>query len=352
MKNKVYRFLIPMALLPLLIYASSCNTDSSAKAKSNMQGASGLPADIHIVTASRLTEEEVLAGSVNPLKEVTIVSEVSKKVRSVLFKDGAYVKKGQMLYKLDDEDVKAKIKRINAELALAVLNSNRIANLLATESVNQQEYDEVATRLAAIRAEKELLLVDLEKTEIRAPFSGRIGINKVYAGAFVSPSTSMVTLHDLSSVKLEFAVPEKHLSKLRLGMAIRFSSGMAGEDTSAAIVSAIEPFVTPDSRSAKVHATAPNPKSVMGGGSSARIYLNLNSQSGIKIPSQALVPSTTGFSVFVVKSGMAKLNPVRVSKRTDAEAIISGGLENGDSVIISNILRLSEGAPVKAVTIN
>lgn len=133
-------FIIP--LLGLLLNACG-NTDNKNKdSEMPEQGSGKLPVDIIIAQPKLLNQEDAVIGTLVPNSEVTITSEIPLKVTKVTFKDGSNVSKGTILYMLDDSEVKARLKQVRAELEMAKLTKNRLGNLLKTEAVNQQEYDE------------------------------------------------------------------------------------------------------------------------------------------------------------------------------------------------------------------
>src|SRR5690606_27733060 len=129
--------------------------------------ASKLPVDIIIAQEQLLNHEEAVVGTMMSYREVSIVSELPQKITQVAFKDGSYVSQGAVLYTLNDADIKSRLKQVGAELELAQLNKERLRNLLKTETVGQQEYDEAFMRFRSLEAQQDLLLVELSKTVIR-----------------------------------------------------------------------------------------------------------------------------------------------------------------------------------------
>lgn len=341
-------------LLSLLLIACDSN-----KAKTQKEAAtpdadtSKLPVDVVLVREENLNPEEVVVGTMIPYREVAIVSEIPQKIVRVAFNDGGYVSKGQLLYKLNDADIKARLNQLNAELKLARLNEQRLSRLLKTETVGQQEYDETAMKLHSLEAQEDLLRVELNKTEIRAPFSGRIGISKADPGSYVSPGTELVSLQDQGTIKINFSIPEKHLSQIKVGKKIRFTTELSDQQYLATI-RATEPGVNAQNRSLQVQAIAYNPGGKFRAGLSAKIYFPTAGKDakGMKLPTEALIPGGQGYSVFVIENGAAKATPVTIGNRTETEAIITSGLSNGDSVIVSNILRAGDGMPVQVVASN
>lgn len=313
-------------------------------------GSNKLPVDIIVAQQEALNLEEALVGTIEPYREVAIVGELAQKITKVAFKDGSYVKQGAVLYTLNDAEIRSRLKQVAAQIKLAQLTKERLANLLQTETVNQQEYDEALMQLNSLEAQQDLLRAEQDKTVIRAPFSGKIGITKLQAGAYVSPGTTLVTLQDQGSVKVSFSVPEKYLPYVRQGNSIRFTTALSDKEYTATII-ATEPGLDARGRSLSVQALSANDNGVLSAGLSAKIMFSSGTKgaTGVQLPSEALVPGQAGYSAFVIKDGLAKAVPVSTGNRTESQVTITSGIATGDSVIISNILRLGDGTPVTAV---
>lgn len=348
--SKLKAIFLPVLCSMLL---TACNSDQEKAKKLSAgagAGASKLQVDAIVANEENLTQEEMIVGTMAPYREVSIGSEIAQKVIHVAFQDGGYVNKGQLLYKLNDADLKARLKGLNSELKLARLNEQRISNLLKTETVNQQQYDETAVKLKSLEAQREILQVELNKTEIRAPFSGNIGISTVDPGSFVSPGTELVSLQDQGTVKINFSVPEKYVPLVKAGGKINFTTTLSDQQQ-AATIKATEPGLNAQNRALKVQATAANPGGKFRAGLSVKIHFPTSAKNAkaIHLPTEALIPSGEGYSVFTVENGFAKSKPVRIGNRTEAAVTIISGLNNGDSVIVSNLLRLGDGMAVQAV---
>lgn len=333
---------------------AACQT-GEAENKTATPGAAaapGLPVDVQVVEAGEYRQDEALVGTLMPNRQVDITPEVAKKIVSVAFRDGVHVQQGQLLYQLDNDDVKAQLRKSTAALQLARLNEKRLGELLKTQAVKQQEYDEALTALQSLEAEADLLRVALSKTQIRAPFAGRAGISKVYAGAFVTPGTVLTTLQDVGQVKLRFAVPEKYLALVREGNKVSFTTELSDQPFTA-VIRATEPGIDAQSRSLVVEALAGNPGGQLRAGLSARVSFPTRAAGtkAITIPTEALIPAAGGYSVFVVRAGVAKAQAVKVQNRTEDDALITEGLQPGDTLMISNTLRVMEGTPVQVVKV-
>lgn len=331
----------------------ACTTQAAENDEQHTVAPMKLPVDVKVVKNLPITQEEVVAGSILATREVTIMSEVSRKVTGIHFQDGQVVSKDQLLYKLDDAEIIARLKQVGAELSLAKLNESRLAELLLNESVRQEEYDVANTKLHSLLATEELLKVEQAKTSIHAPFSGVIGITKAEIGSLVSPGTSLVSLQEQGQVKITFEVSEKYIANVKKGTKISFTT-TANDTKQPAYVIATESGIDALSRSITVHAIADNKGGALKAGMSAQVYFSTLEEGvkGITLPTESLIPSAQGYSVFVVKNGVAKMSRVSIGNRTESDALITSGLVDGDTVMISNILRTGDGTPVQVVTAN
>lgn len=343
-------FILTLKLTILSLFTTVILISCSSNAQPNVTAPASvqkLPVDIVVVHATQVEQPEVVAGSLIPNREVEIMSEINKKITHVFFQDGSYVEQGQTLYKLDDTDIHAKMKQLQVELNLAQINEKRLNALLLTETVRQEEYDVALAKVQSLEAAMQAFRVELSKTIIRAPFNGKIGITKVHTGALVSPGMPMVVLQDQSVVKLLFAVSEKYLQTVKPGNAIEFS--VAGrKEKFKAVVTATEPGIDVNSRSITLVAVAKNQAALLKPGMSVTISFNTanTDQKGILLPTEALIPGSGGYAVFTVKDGLAKITPVTIINRDEINALIDSGLQSGDTVMVSNILRAADGTPV------
>lgn len=329
----------------LLITCENKSPKGSASAVANK-----LPVDIIVAQEKALNQQEIFVGTIMPHREVAIVSETAQKITKVAFKDGSYASQGAILYTLNDADIRSRLRQVQAELKLARLNNDRMTNLLKTETIKQQEYDETLMRLNSLEAQQDYLQTELAKTVIRAPFSGKTGISQVHTGAYVSPGTPLVNLQDQSSIKINFTLPERYLSLITTGTPIKFSTGQSEEQYNASIT-ATEPGLDTQGRSLQVQATTNNTSGKFRAGQSVKVYFSIEQKgtTGVMIPTEALMPGGKGYNAFIIKGGLAKPIPVTISNRTETEAIITSGIKSGDSIIVSNMLRIGEGTPVQAV---
>jgi membrane fusion protein (multidrug efflux system) len=195
-------------------------------------------------------------------------------------------------------------------------------------------------------AELRLAEAQLEKTRIRAPFRGLIGLRRVSQGAALTPQTRIATLQALDTVKVDFSVPERYAGRIRAGGTVDFRvEGL--EEAFVGEIYAVEPAVDPNTRSLRARARTANPNGVLLPGAFADIEVVVHElEDALAVPATAIIPELGGKKVFVVEDGRAQPRPVETGIRAETEVQILRGLGPGDRVIVTGVQRLSTGLAV------
>lgn len=304
-----------------------------------------LAAELHEVKAEPFARTISTVGTLRANESVTLVPELSRRLTKIGVEEGSMVAKGELLFKLDDSDFVAELAEIDARLKFAETEKNRADRLLPSKAISQQEFDTSAAAMRVIEAERKIKEVQISKTEIRAPFDGRVGVREVSEGAFVTPATALITLQDVSRIKLDFPLPERYSADVATGQDFTFTVAGNGRVFEGK-VTVIEPAVDAATRSLLVRGVCETPDGLLPGGF-AEVSLTLDvSANGFMVPSQAIVPSQRGQGVYVIKDGKAKLVPVEVGIRTEDKVQILRGLNAGDLVATTNLLRMRPGVEV------
>jgi len=306
-----------------------------------------LRVDVLTVEPRTLSERLATTGTVRANESVDLVSEIAGVAQSIRFVEGQPVEAGELLVKIDDSELQAQRDRVLHRLRLAELREQRQRELREQGVVSEQEYDLVDSERNVLRAELRLIEATLAKTEIRAPFSGVVGLRYVSEGSLLSPQTRIATLQDLDPAKIDFTLPERYAGLVRPGGSIEFR--VKGIDRAfRAEVYAVEPRISAETRSLIVRARTPNPRHALLPGAFADVSLVVNEvENALAVPSLAVVPELGGKKVFVVEDGLAQPRRVETGIRGETEVQITAGLEPGDRVIVSAIQRLQPGLPVE-----
>lgn len=335
-------------LIWLKISVFSGKTDKTIRTNSNP----AIPVECYLAKDTSVNYQLETVGNLSAREHVDIVSEISRKVVGILMKEGAGVTAGQLLFKLDAADIISRINKLAIELTLAESSESREKVLLSKGGISQERFDEVSNRRQSIQAEIEIMKVDLSKTEIRAPFAGKIGLRSISEGALVTPGTILANLQDISRMKIDFSIPERYSRDLQVGSPIIFRTDYLPQDQSAR-VEAIEPAVDQRTRTLLVRADTDNKDDNLVPGTSAKVTLTLGAKTrSIFIPTSALIPSIKGYTVFISQKRTARVTPVKTGIRNRDFVQILDGVKSGDTLITTNLLRLKNGSPLTIVKIN
>jgi membrane fusion protein (multidrug efflux system) len=248
--------------------------------------------------------------------------------------------------KLFDADLRAQVLKLQAQADNAKRTEDRNKQLLERGGISQQEYDIVTTNLRSSLADIELVKANLQRTEIRAPFSGVIGLRNVSSGAVVSTNTLIARLQQISSLKLDFSIPEKYGQSVHTGSTISFLVDGSAQP-SQGVVYAIEPGVEEQTRNLRIRAKVNNTSARFRPGTFARVTLTIQNERSLVVPTQAVIPQTRTNQVIVIKNGKAQFKDVTTGIRTAGTIQILSGVQLGDTVATTGLLFLKQDAPVK-----
>lgn len=353
MRNKTIRIVLLFLVLIAAGYFTYRLLAKSDKPAPAGPAAGGRPAgrtilaDAYVVKPVTLDESIEASGTLQSNEEVELKPEITGRITNIYFKEGVNVAKGTLLIKLYDGDIRAQIQKLELQRQLAKTTLERQENLLKINGISQQDVDVTANQVSAYGADIEYNKAQLQKTEIRAPFSGTLGLRYVSEGAIVGPSTIMTTLQQLDPLKIDFSVPEKYRNSIKKNDVVTFTvTGDADKYTGS--IYAIDPKIDLATRSLRIRALVPNSKGRLFPGSFAKTTLSLkDNPNAIMIPSQAVIPGTRDKKVIVADSGRAKFVVVETGIRSESNVQITSGLQQGDTVITTGILQLKPGMPFK-----
>lgn len=311
-----------------------------------------IPADVFVIKTGEASVDLNTVGTIVANEEVEIRSELPRKITGIHFKEGSFVSKGKLLFKLDDSDLIAQLRKLELDEELQTKQAERESELLSKGLLTSDEYDIRLTNIEKIRADIELVNISIDKTNITAPFSGIAGFRNVSNGSFVNNTVVLTTIKDTRKVKVDFSVPERYINDFRKGQQIAFRVEGFEDEFSGTIVS-FEPQINENTRSLILRAVADNPGGKLLPGSFVKITLRLSSNSNaIQIPTEAVVPKQDGQSAFILRNGVAKSVDISIGSRTERSVTVTSGLSEGDTLITTNILRLRDNAKIKVAKVN
>lgn len=321
----------------------------AARAGAPGGGAAPLPVYTARVEPRLLQERVTATGSVAADESVELVSEIAGKVVAMAFDEGARVKRGDVLVKLDDAELAAQLARAQSRVRLARAQAERQTQLVTAGGTSQAELDAAESEVKVLEAEVELARALLAKTEIRAPFDGVVGLRYVSVGANITPSARIATLQKIDTIKIEFSVAERYLDRIQPQAEVKIVVEGIREPFAGRIY-AVEPRIDPATRTLKLRARAENPGGKALPGGFATVEMPLQEIPGaLLVPADAIVSGLNAQQVYVLEDGRAQLRTVEMGLRLAREVQILSGLEAGAVVITSGQLQLRPGVRVEPV---
>jgi len=305
-----------------------------------------------VVVASETVADDVTAvGTLRSNESVVLRPEVAGRIAVIRFREGAPVRRGEILVELDAAVQQAEVQQAKANLSLAQANHRRSEDLFNRKFVSQSARDETASQLEVARANMALAEARYERTRLRAPFAGIVGIRNVSVGDYVKEGDDLVNLEDIATLKVDFRLPEIYLSRVRPGQSLEVSSDAIPDRRFDASVGAIDPLVDEQGRSIVLRAMLPNDGNRLRPGMFARVRLIMQQRADVAfVPEEALVsaPGNVQF-VYRINDGKAQRVEVATGVRLGARVEIVRGVQAGDVVVTAGQLKLRDGAPVQVV---
>lgn len=307
MKLKHIIYLVLAVLFgALIVFRIVKNKEVQNKSKEKFGAKSPTAVSAMVITPQEFSNVLSLSGSVEANEQVEIRSEVSGIVENIYFKEGTYVSKGQVLFKVNDTELQAQLGQAVAKESLAAETERRSKVLLGKEAISQEEYDIASANLRTAQAQTQLIRAQIYKTSIRAPFSGKIGLRYISPGTYITPNVLVANLVSVNPLKITFSIPEKYASEVQINTEINFTVN-GFNDTFKAKVYAIEPEIETATRTLAIRALAQNKEGKLLPGTFANIELPLKTlKDAIIIPTEAIVPVQSGKKVFIANHGKAK----------------------------------------------
>jgi membrane fusion protein, multidrug efflux system len=350
--REIFRPYLSLTFLCFALLFSSCASKNNdpAPRPTGERRSGGMSVSGVIVSSQPLDNVVNSSGTVLASESVDLAPEASGTVQAILFKEGAHVRKNDLLVKLKDEDLQAQLKKMELQIQLASELADRQKLLLEKNNTSKEQFDIAVNSLATLKADHENLIAAIQKREIRAPFDGVIGLRYVSEGSYVTPPTTRIaSIQKINPLKVDFAIPEKYAGKVRVGDPVKFRSDETNLEFGGKVY-AIEPEIEPTTRTVQLRAMCENKGEAIFPGGYVHVELRLKQVGGaLMVPTQAIVPVLKGQTVLVRKNGLVASVNVKTGIRTPSVIQITDGLSAGDTVITTGILQLRPGMPVNVI---
>jgi len=333
--------------LMIILVLLSCDAKKQP-VTTGRQGQSGpMSVDAFVIRQTSVSENVEVPGSLRPFEETEIRAEVGGRIVNMNINEGFKVAKGRLLVKLFDEDLKAQLRKLRVQLQIKEKTEERNRELLEISGISQQEYDLSTLEVENLRADIESTEIAISKTEIRAPYSGVVGLRNISLGSYISPSDIVTTIRQVDKLKLEFSVPEKYAKDIQMNHAVKFRVDGGNQEHTAKVI-ATENNVDQSTRTLKVRAlvNGDNPELVPGVFAQVNLQLGKNDKA-LLVPTQAVLPNIRNKQVILLRGDSVHFSVVETGIRDSAYIEITHGVAHGDTVITTGLMSIRPNAKVR-----
>ncbi len=284
-----------------------------------------------------MTNTVQVNGTVVANEFVELHPEASGRITYLNVPEGKRIEAGTVIARINDADLQAQVDKSKVQLDLAQKTEERNKELLAVNGINQSDYDASLNAVNGFKADIAYNQALLDKTILKAPFTGTIGLRQVSLGAYVSPSTPIANLLQLDRLKIDFTLPEGYGSILKVGSTVEVEMDASSHARKKARIIAIEPQVNQSTRNLTVRAilenSNPNP------GAFVKVYVNAGvDKNAILIPTNSLIPDDKNNQVILVKNGRASFVNVTTGLVLANNVVVTKGINPGDTVVVTGVL--------------
>ncbi|PKM24466.1 MAG: efflux transporter periplasmic adaptor subunit [Gammaproteobacteria bacterium HGW-Gammaproteobacteria-13] len=300
------------------------------------------------VERSLVRDELVTFGSLRPDESVMIRPEIAGRIAQLHFREGQRVEAGALLVSLDDSITRAELAQARANLNLAEKNFERAQMLFKRGASNAQALDEASAQQQASRASLALSQARLDKTRILAPYDGVLGLRAVSPGDYLSEGQDIVNLEVLDPLKVDFRIPQKAVSQIRLKQVIEISLDAYPGERFTGEIFAINPRLDEAGRSQAIRAHISNSDGRLSPGQFVRVSVILAERpNALVIPEEAIMPVGEQLLVNLVVDGKVELREVKLGKRLAGKVEVLEGLQGDETLISAGWQKVRAGAPVR-----
>lgn len=302
---------------------------------------------IKVVTAA-IPQVITTVGSLRSDESITLRPESAGRISAITFQEGQRVAKGAPLVTLDPAMPRAELEQAKANYVLAKQKFDRAVDLAKRNFISGQAKDEAENNVKVAEATVQLAEAKLAKTDIRAPFSGIIGLRSVSVGDYVKEGADLVNLESIDPLKVDFRVPETYLGQVQVGQPIQIALDAMPGKTYTGKVTAVNPLIDAAGRSIIIRAQVGNQDTTLRPGMFARVRLITRAErDAMVLPEEALVPQGTEQFVFRVIDGKVTRVKVETGQRRDGKVEIVNGINKGDVIVTAGQLKLRDGVSVR-----
>jgi RND family efflux transporter MFP subunit len=308
---------------------------------------------VNVITAPVETDQGgetiVALGTAKAARSVTIFPQVTGMVTELLFTPGQEVEADAVLVRLEEDEQKVAVERAHVALDQARETLERSQTLAKSKTISDVALSEAESAVQLAEIEVKSAEIALQRRSVAAPFSGVTGLTDISVGDLVTPSTEIVTLDDVSTIRIGFEVPERWAARIVLDQPMSATAqGLPGADFSGRIV-AIDNRIDETTRTLRLEAELANEGNALKAGMAANVQLRFDTDRQLAVPTLAVQWDRRGSFVWKIAEGAARRAEIAILRRQSGIVVVQGEIEAGDLVVVEGIQRLREGAKVAEV---
>ncbi|MBB3836278.1 membrane fusion protein (multidrug efflux system) [Runella defluvii] len=343
-----YSFYISLSTVLVCLSLSACKEKKGKEGGGGREEKKDKPTlvDVMVAAPQPLTNVVEVNGTIIPSESTELRPEVSGRLTYLNVPEGKTVTQGAILARINSADLEAQMQRTKVQLDNAVRTEERFKKLLDVNGINQSDYDAALNTVNTLKADMAYTQTLIDKTVLRAPFTGTIGLRQISPGSYVTPTSIIATIQQLGKKKIDFTLPEEYSELVRIGSTVKVRVDGRDSVLSRATVIALEPQANRLTRSLVVRALMDDSRA--NPGAFAKVIIgNGNNKKAIMIPTNAIIPDDRNNQVILVRNGKAAFVNVQTGIRSSNSVEITQGLNVGDSVVVTGVLFAKPDAVLK-----
>ena len=351
--KKIVRILAGLCVVAAFAAAGLFGTEyllsSESDARQSQQGEERQATRVGLAepTRQQFATEVSAVGTITPVREVELTSSVAGRVTEIPATSGAEVEEGALLVQLDARAERAALRSAEAALSEARQNLTRIEQLNEAGTAAEQRLEQARSAFARAEGDVMAARAALEDREVRAPFAGTLGFVDIDAGAYVTPSTIVTRLSDLSVVQVDLSLPERYFERVSPGQTVELTVPAYPDASFTGEVTVRDSAVSSGSRSFDVRAEISNADRRLVGGMFAQTRLVFGTYEGLAVPDDAIISEGARTFVYTVSDGQATRQTVSLGGSAGSLTEVTDGIDEGDRIVVTGWDNLRDGAPVE-----
>lgn len=302
--------------------------------------------DVIVATPQSVVTTVEANGTVVANEYAELHPEVSGRLTYLNVPEGKLVQQGTVIARIYDADLEAQVNKSKVALDLAEKTEERLRKLLAVGGVNQSDYDAALNAVNGYKADIAYTQSLIEKTIIKAPFTGVVGLRQVSPGAYLSPANVIATIQQLDKIRIDFTVPEEYGKYIKIGGEVDVQIDATTDERRKALILATEPQVIANTRNLKVRAILQHVQ--VNPGAYVKVYLvTKKDNKAVFVPTNSIIPDDKNKQVVLVRKGKAFFSNVETGVRQADNVEVTTGVKPGDTVVVTGVLFARPQAELK-----